>query len=100
MVLSLEDIKREQKKSEEIRNQRLEMLVDLDKKISEILDSFNNITEETTQLIEIKDIINELRNDPRGSRRTEQGYQRLRSWDSTQCPSKKIIEPFMRKSKY
>jgi hypothetical protein len=37
-----------------------EMIEDPEQKISDLLDSFNNITEETSQLIEIKDIIDEL----------------------------------------
>lgn len=36
------------------------MTEDPEKRISELLDSFNNITEETSQLIEVKDIIDEL----------------------------------------
>jgi len=36
------------------------MIEDPEKKISKLLDSFNNITEETKQLIEVKDIIDEL----------------------------------------
>jgi flagellar hook-basal body complex protein FliE len=38
-----------------------EMVEDPEKAISALLDSFNNITEETTQLIEVKDIIDELK---------------------------------------
>jgi hypothetical protein len=37
------------------------MVKDPDKKISELMDAFNNITQETKQLIEIKDIIDELK---------------------------------------
>ncbi|KAH8588879.1 hypothetical protein B0O99DRAFT_746454 [Bisporella sp. PMI_857] len=40
---------------------KAEMIEDPEKKISELLDSFNNITEETSQLIEVKDIIDELK---------------------------------------
>lgn len=38
-----------------------QMVADPEKKISELLDKFNNITEETKQLIEVKDIIDELK---------------------------------------
>lgn len=38
-----------------------EMIEDPEKKISKLLDSFNDITKETSQLIEIKDIIDELK---------------------------------------
>ncbi len=38
-----------------------EMIEDPEKKISKLLDSFNDITKETSQLIEIKDVIDELK---------------------------------------
>lgn len=42
------------------RKYRMEMVEDPETQISKLLDSFNDITKETSQLIEIKDIIDEL----------------------------------------
>lgn len=65
---SLKQLRRQEKERKERfidrqidRQTGAQMIQDPEKKISELLDTFNNITNETAQLIEIKDIIDELK---------------------------------------
>jgi hypothetical protein len=55
-----EEAREIQREMEEEREIRREMIQDPEGKISELLDSFNNINEETATLIEVKDIVDEL----------------------------------------
>jgi hypothetical protein len=58
---SIKEREKLRKQWEEIRRIRLEIIEDPQKKISQLLDFFNDITKETEQLIEVKDIIDELK---------------------------------------